>query len=306
MFQDVQNDPNRPPFDAPSLNNWVSNSQGNSFVMNAPPARSNGVPPPPAHLYPEYQQSASLQSILTHMEFKLHHHIDTCFGSLSRLMTEKKDNIIDKLITRIDALEKMLPTHFMGLEGKIKEIEKEVSTIASDNEGLREVKDLLSKLCLEFEHMKKVTDEQKRIRIAVPSANEPPTASHRHAQRMHHRIENASASTERGEQYHQYPTSSNQPDTGNNYREGHRRSNTAGDGGAEDGARKDFFAHLGAAIGPVPNLRDHPAYRVAPREVPATGEATGNVASGRSDSDHTLYHVPSFSDGGWYRQAYGS
>lgn len=309
MFQDFYNDPNRVPSNPPPTNSWAPNSQGNSFGASAPPAGNNGVPPPPAYLYPDYQQSGSLQSILSHLEFKLHHHIDTCFGSLSRSLTENKDNVIDRLITRIDGFERMLPNNLKELGGKVKEIEKDVKTIVRDNESLKEVKDLLDELCVKFGQLKKAIDEQNHVRTAVPSAGEHQPVSYQQAQQMHRRTENANTSAERSERYRQYPTSPNQSSnvsSGSGYRGGHRRSNTVGGTGAEDEARKDFFAHLGAAIGSPPNLKDHPAFRATQRERPATSDATRVVASGQDDSDYTLYHVPSFSDGGWYRQAYGS
>lgn len=309
MLQDFNNDPNRPSSNYAQTNAWGPPLNGNSFAANAPTSGGNGVPPPPAHLYPEYQQAASLQSILAHLEFTLHHHIDACFRSLSRILNDKTDNVTDKLIARFDVLEKTVQLIFKGSDAKIKEIEKQVKTAAIDSEkNLKEVKDLLSELHLRFELLEKTVKHQKHVQDAAVKADEHHPVSHQSVQSTHGRTENTRATHERSERHHQHSTSSKQSpqvSSRSTLSSGHRRSNTVGGTGIEDGARREFFAHLGAAIGPAPSLKDHPAFRDDLREVPAPSEAMEVGVAGEDDKDYPLYHVPSFSHGGWYRQAYG-
>ena len=303
MLEDSVRDQNHTSFNTPT-SIWTPNLQGNSFVANAPSAGNNGVPPPPAHLYPEYQQAGSLQSVLAHLEFSLHHHIDTCFDRLSRLSAEKTDNIMDKLILSIDSLEEMVQKGFRGLEGKIKEIEKDVKNIASDSEeGLKEVNSRLSDLYYRLESLETAFEEQNQGQAAELSMGALQTIDHQQAQSMHRPNEHAYTTSERGEQ--NLGSSNQSVSSRSGHGSGHRRSNTVDGTGAEERVRRDFFATMGAAMGPAPSLRNHPAFRDGQNETLVTGDPGQDAVSGQDEHDNTVYHVPSFSDCGWYRQAYG-
>ena len=97
------------PHPFPSANSWVS---GNSFTSaNAPlcallpPSwpnhqNNNSVPSPP-HNQHDYQRPGSMSAAMARLELTLHHHIDSTTASLSRLITDKHDRIMDQTIRRL-------------------------------------------------------------------------------------------------------------------------------------------------------------------------------------------------------------
>ena len=61
------------------------------------------VPTPP---HPTYQPHMGLPSAeLSRLELNMHHHIDTAFASLTRLMINKQDQTVDQIVRRVEAVE---------------------------------------------------------------------------------------------------------------------------------------------------------------------------------------------------------
>ena len=97
---------------------------------------------------------------------------------------------------------------------------------------------------------------------------------------------------------------------------GGRRSNTTSvpdDGGRPSGersGRRAYFTQMGRAIGPEPDLRAHPAFAGAGAGIPsqdqvwphAYGQNEAGLGGGNGE---VVYHVPPYSGGLWYQQAYG-
>jgi len=85
-----------------------------------------------------------------------------------------------------------------------------------------------------------------------------------------------------------------------------RRSNTTSGGGAGSAAgssRREYFTGLGASRGPVPDVREHPAYSGGQQGYELAYDSNG-MPVGLGVSDTTIFQVPSFSEG-WYQRLYG-
>ena len=127
------------PLSAPFNNSWAPAHDQSSFHASVPPLFSNGpvsnsVPPPPP-TYHDYQPtSRPLPPELRMLELNIHHHIDTCFGSLSRLITDKIDQCSDQLLRRIEDGEHKLERSLKSMKVDIKNIQNDTHAV-QDNVG---------------------------------------------------------------------------------------------------------------------------------------------------------------------------
>lgn len=75
------------------------------------------------------------------LELNIHHHIDTCFGSLSRLITDKIDQCSDQLLRRIEDGEHRLERSLKSAKADIKNIENGTHTVQDSVGELQERSD---------------------------------------------------------------------------------------------------------------------------------------------------------------------
>lgn len=125
-----------------SANSWTQ-THGRSdmhFQATVPPLFSNGpatnsVPPPP-HTYRDYQPASRPVPPELHMlELNIHHHIDSCFGSLSRLVTDKIDQCSDQLLRQLENSETKSEKSLKVVKGDIKNIQSDIQALCDDVRG---------------------------------------------------------------------------------------------------------------------------------------------------------------------------
>ena len=310
----------------PSANSWVS---GNSFTTtNAPlsavlPPRwphhqkSNCVPSPP-HTQHDYERPGSMSGAMARLELTLHHHIESSAGSLSRLITDKHDRIMDQAIRRLESLEDTVSKGFRNLKVDFNDVKKEICSLREDFKDVGKssdrVEELFKRMDGKLEALKKGVEEHScRCQLVVADRSPTgPESERRQQAASHRRSESAHGALDQSEQRQQHRSGASRSSTsarqsGNSDR-AHRSNPVDGQLGNrlsnDIDTRREYFAELGAARGPVPDLRDHPAY---------SGMQQGEVQIyGRHDEDGIPsalkglpYKHPSLSDGRWYQQAYG-
>ena len=330
-----------------STNSWAPQPQESSNPPNSatvPPLFSdtyNAVPPPPP-TYRDYQPpSGQVPAELARLELTLHHHIDSCFGSLSRLVTDKHDHTVDLLLRRLESHERKVEKAHKSLKGDVKDIKQDVESLRADvkhiqksNEGLKDslkgteaktgtmnskLEHIQSKLAKLDQALTSVSAGVHEVGAKCDGITEQTGSQSIVSQypQQHNglsptRSQSTHASPGLQCQRQQYPSGPS-PTSGGGRQSGAnsrgRRSNTAsgGDGArSSDGrsSRREYYAEMGATMGEAPDLRQHPAFLSQQQNY---GYDANGVALGMA-SDGTLFQIPSFAGhgpNGWYQQAYG-
>ena len=309
----------------PSANSWVS---GNSFTSNNAPLSAilprswpnhhinNSVPSPP-HNQLDYQRPGSMSAATARLELTLHHHIDSTAGSLSRLITDKHDRLMDQTIRRLENMEETVSKGFRNLKAELKDIKKDIGALKGESKHVVEssgrAQDLLREIDGKLEALEKSVEEHG-CKCQIAATKRSPRMPESECQQKavsHRRTESAHGTLDQGEQRQQYQSggsrsSNSARHSGNSNRA--NRSNTlntqpGNQMSDEMGTRREYFAELGAARGPMPDLRDHPAYS-------GMQQASGQTHSHDQNAMPSIlnglpYEHPSLSDGRWYQQAYG-
>ena len=116
---------------------------GMHFQAAVPPLFSNGhannsVPPPPPTFRDFIPGPGPVSAELNRVELNIHHHIDSCFASLSRLVTDKIDQSLDQVIRHLEDGEQKNEKQFKIVKNGIKELQENVHHLHKD---VGEVKD---------------------------------------------------------------------------------------------------------------------------------------------------------------------
>lgn len=323
----------------PSANSWASNnSNGNSFAPPSAPLSAllpprwphgenvNSVPSPPLSQH-DFQRAGSISASLAQLDLTLHHHIDSTFGTLSRMMTDKHDRIMDQTIRRLENLEDTLSTVFRDLKSEFGDLKKHLSELQMGTDDvMKRGKGTVETITAVHDRLialeKHVEDLACKCQHSSTEQNtsEPESGRHRRSKTTsnasHRRTESAHPFIGQTESRQHYQTgvsrtSSNARASGASSRR--NRSNTVNSQqqptsrmSDERSNRREHFAELGAARGPVPDLRDHPAF--ADRQH-VQQQAFGYGGLHQDGMPMVLnglpYENPSLSDGRWYQQAYG-
>ena len=312
-----------------SVNSWAPNSQGvlgNSFAATEPQTPADKRPqypnqnainaaPTPPRSHPEFQPSKPMPASLSQLELALHHHIESCFGSLSRLVTDKHDRIMDQIIRRLENLEEIIGKGQKSGKGDIRDMKKDIGILKVDVKdvlkGSNEVKNLIKALDHKIGTLEKTVKEDgskcQHVTADV-NRNEPEKPAVQQRLPVHRRTESAHApgNPEQLQRYQSGTSHSSSPrhQSGNSSKG--RRSNTlSGEGRSSAGgsSRREYFAELGAARSPVPDLREHPAYSSGQQGYGQASDSN-DMPGGMGGSDAALFQAPSFSEG-WYQRVYG-
>ncbi|KAL2047027.1 hypothetical protein N7G274_001045 [Stereocaulon virgatum] len=309
-----------------SANSWASESRGDSLTTTNPPLSAllpprwphhdsmNSVPSPPQNQY-DFQRSGSVPAALAQIELTVHHHLDTAFMSLSRLITDKHDRMVDQTIRRLEDLEDATSKGLRAINGEVQGMKKDVGNLRGDlkdaisgNDGAKElIKGLEDKLQALDKHI----EEHARNYEHSPreqSASEPDFDRHPRAS-SHRRAESANGAFGQEEQRQKYGSgvshSSNSARQSGTSSRCHRSNtissqicNAVSD---ERSARREYFAELGAARGAVPDIRNHPAYAGISQ---GQGIDNGQIAVTATPNGPSLRN-PSLGVGEWYQRAYG-
>lgn len=265
--------------------------------------------PPPPTTDPDFQPSGPLPPGLKQMELNLHHHIESCFGSLMRLTTNNTDRAIDKVVRRVDDLQELVEKGFKNLRSELKEMRKEVSTIRRDNlnaskasESLQDSIDLLGTKLDQVDQKINNMESHDQHGAVEASENERVVSSvysqgqNSPLRRLEPLRTSAMSRQEQRQPYASGTTHASANTHGAISIGGRGRRSTISSGSAarrnDEGSmprREMVITQLGQVTGPVPDIREHPAYR---------GVIEGYVQSS------PIYHTPNYSEI-WYQQAYG-
>ena len=308
----------------PSANSWAS---GNSFKANNAPLsallprswpnhQTNSVPSPP-HNQHDYQRPGSMSAAMARLELTLHHHMDSTAGSLSRLITDKHDRIMDQTIRRLDHIEEVVSKGFRNFKNELKDIKRDIGSLKG------ELKDVVASSERSQGIFRRVEAKLEALEEGVKeysckcqlAATEPsPHMSDRERQKgaaSHRRTESAHGALGQGEHRQGYQSgasrSSNSARQSANSNRAHRsntlKSQPSNGMSEEMDSRREYFAELGAARGPKPDLRDHPAFSGMHQ---AQSQIYSHDQNGMPSTLNDLpYEPPSLSNGRWYQQAYG-
>ena len=308
----------------PSANSWAS---GNSFRSNNAPLsvllpcnwpnhHNNSVPSPPQNHH-GYQRPGSMSAAMARLELTLHHHIDSTAGSLSRLITDKHDRIMDQTIRRLESIEEAVNKGFRNIRADFKDVRKDIGTLKGELKNAMEssgrIQDVFRMLEEKLDALEKGVEEHSCKCQLTTTDRSPRMPEREHQKRAgsHRRTESAHGALGQGKHRQQYQSgasrSSNSPRHSGNSNRAHR-SNTlncqSGNGmNDEMNKRREYFTELGATRGPKPDLRDHPAYS-------GMHQAQGQMYSHEQKEVPSIlndlpYEHPSLSNGRWYQQAYG-
>lgn len=295
---------------------------------------NNYVPPPSQH--PDFQPSmAPPPPALAHLEMTLHHHIDSAFGSLIRTVNDKHERSMDEMNRKLEALEEKFERDLKHQVGdKLVTVRKDIksltqtvdgvaTTVTETKDSVKGVEDAMKKLdknveeyrCKCEHHIPTATAPAHNYigyeRTTGPSDRGPDT---RNMEPMQHPYNHQQQPLHHHQQHAPNNPTTSRPSTAGRHSANSnptpsiiRRSNTfsasddaSGRPSGERSGRRAYFAEMGRAIGPEPDVRAHPAFGGA--AVPSRDQ----VWPGRDESaGEVLYQVPAFSGGAWYQQAYG-
>ena len=317
------------PPSTPSVNSWAHGSQaplGNSFAATNPPppvsmrpqlANQNMInaAPTPPRSHPDFQPSGPMPAALAQLELSLHHHIESCFGSLSRLVTDKHDRVMDQMIRRLENLEEMVGKGQKCGKGDIKDVKKDISSLKGEMndvvKGSDVMKDLIKALDGKMDKLGKGFEEDgcKYQHVAVDTDESEPERPKTQQGASGHRgtgAANALGTTEQRQPYQSGISHSSSARHQSGHSSKGRRSNTMSGGGqssAPGSSKREYFAELGAARGPVPDINEHPAFTGVHQGYQQAFDPNGMLV-GMGGSDAAAFQPPSFSDG-WYQRVYG-
>ncbi|KAL8811036.1 MAG: hypothetical protein Q9200_002125 [Gallowayella weberi] len=296
-----------------SQNSWAPSGNGNSFAHGSTAssaaettprfpahARNNSVPPPPMS-YPGFQPSAgSLPPGLMHMELNLHHHLESCFGSLMRFTTDNADRMMDKIVRRAEESHEAIERGLKALRSEIKDISREVSSIHTEVAGAAlaedRLKDSFGSLGKRLSELDEKVSEigsqvQRRAVEASEGEREDVWTESQGTRSSGRRSRSTHASASSRQEYRQPYTSGT---TSGSASTQHSVNSSRGrhSNGTSSGAavrRSDERSGRKSVSGSAPDIRDHPAYR--------------GVAESQGLSS-PIYQAPNYG-AIWYQQAHG-
>lgn len=250
---------------------------------------------------------------LAQLELNLHHHIDSGVSCLTRLLTDKTDRILDQLVRRLEALEEKVEKGTKDLESKVRDVRKECAILSQDNKALlkefEKMKNSMKGLDLKADFMRGKIEESQcldRCCQGKPPSGEPQNPDLQQAAPKRSPETKTAFESSGQNQQRKAPASDTTSHRTQGSTQGHRSSQTSS-GRAERSSNEEILAQINRADRQPPDLRDHPAYTGGQSEHPLIFSETPSDDSGTAvTSTPPLFHTPSFRDGGWYKQAYGS
>lgn len=282
-------------------------------MYNMHPAAIHGLPnpvPPPPRSYPGYQPPVQIPAGMEEMERNLHHHLDQCFGSLTRLMTDKSDKIVDKMMKQLEESEDKMDKALKAVKGEVRELKKEATSqhreikdvakvTGSIQEKVSGVDVAVKGVGLKIDALEKKMDESDSEREMV--VRQPDESIRR-------RTESAHATLPQNEQRRHRPNPSPIGLRQGRQTSRGRQDNVSGSGTrrqTDRSIRREHFTQVGVMRGEPPDLSQHPAYRRQQGQSTEYNQDAGRVAAGFQADESTSYQTPSLQNSDWYRRAYG-
>ena len=305
-----------------SGNSWATQSQTNSFNASNPPisallppkwpghSNTNSVPSPPFSQN-DYQRPSPLSAGLAHLDLTLHHHIDTIFHALSRLITDKHDHILDRVLIRLEDIEEASKRGLKDVRGELKSTKTELlqmkASISEQAQNNANISPTLDGLGNKLASLEAKIDQSMRQGWHDGTSRSPTRSYRDHTQRMngHRRTESADGVLDRGEGDNPFTADSTYPIATQAQARGHRSNTSRSQPDiSSPNDMRELLSRLGAGTGRNPDLRDHPAFagmrgRSQNRAEEPYRLSKGNLPEYASQGSQPL------EDGGWYHQAYG-
>lgn len=308
----------------PSANSWASGSRANSFESTNPSHwpdyhTNNSVPSPP-HTQQDYQRPSAVPAGMAQLDLKLHHHIDTAFNALSRLVADKHDRGLDQIVRRIENLDHDFNRGFKNIRFEIQNFKKDVGNLQDSFRDIRKSSDDIMKLIggleekLEGIEKKRISEQSCTCQSLHNEQRSSQQNNDRQQYRLatHRRTESAHGALGHGEQRPQYhgaasrSSSKGRPSetTGRCHRSSTLSSQIGiGVSDAEGSSKEDNVEHR-STKNHMPDLRDHPAYAHHHRGAGLVYDSDG-LPLGLAVSNGIPYASQTLVNGGWYQQAYG-
>ncbi|KAL8823458.1 MAG: hypothetical protein Q9191_005837 [Dirinaria sp. TL-2023a] len=332
-----------------STNSWAPPRQDHvdpPLSATVPPLFSNPhnhVPPPP-QTHGDYQPpTGPLPVELARLELTLHHHIDSCFGSLTRLVNGKHDQTADRLLTRLEDQERKIEKALKNLKCEIQDIKQHIETVKVDSQALQKtseglhdsLKDMtastgavdgkLSQILSKLNAMdQSLTDVNARFRetglvcegCAGKTRRQSATSEYPQQREGVSPIRSQSTypSPALPSQRQQYQSGASRSSGGGRQgsvnSRGRRPTTANGAVGSQSGddrsARRVYYAEIGANMGEAPDLRQHPAFALQQQQQNYGCDANGLVSAvGSDDTPYQVQSLSGYGPNGWYQQAYG-
>jgi len=243
------------------------------------------------------------------------------------MVIDRHDRMMDETIRRVENLEEILNKGFKELKNEAVDLKRHISNLQGD---VNEVKkrenrtiELIKGMDGKLQDLKKHIEENscKCHQSATEQSGSEPESDRRHrseatSHASHRRTESAHPTVGQGES-NQHSRSgagrtsnsarvsgtSSKRDRSNTVNSQQQPTSRMSD---ERSNKREYFAELGAARGPIPDIRDHPAF--ADRQhVHEQAYGYGGLGPNGMSSvlDRLPYENPNLSDGRWYQQAYG-
>lgn len=223
---------------------------------------------------------------------------------------------MDQMLRRLENLEDTVSKVFRNLKSEVKDIKKDVGNLHGDLttvvEGNKKIAGLIEGLNGKIQTLDSHVEEHAcKCQLSATDNSTSETDSDRQRrEKSHRRAESAQGRLSYSEQRKQHQRGVSRHTNGaresaTSSRGRRSRSNTLSGQHASrmsDERRREYFAELGAIKGPVPDLREHPAY-VGLQQGHACGY--GQDQNGMVNNSQSANPSPSLSDGRWYQQAYG-
>lgn len=243
------------------------------------------------------------------------------------MINDRHDRMMDQTIRRLEHLEDILNKGFKELKNEAGDLKKRVSNLQGDVNEVKKRENRIIELIKGMDGIVQNLEKQigenscKCQQSAAEQSASEAESDHRHRSEAtsytsHRRSESAHPTGGQSEPNQHCRSGASRTFNGarvSGASSTRDRSNTVNSQqqptsrmSAEKSNNKEYFAELGAARGPLPDIRDHPAFADRQQE---HGQAFGYGGLSQNGMPIALtglpYETPSLSDGRWYQQAYG-
>lgn len=278
---------------------------------------TNSVPSPP-HSQQDYQRQGDLAASLSQLDLTIHHHLDTAFGSLARLMTDKHDRLLDHILRRLDDMDDRLEKAFKGTRDEIRDVSNDLARVkgALNNfsQNHEDVKEAMQGMEAKIETLRKFHGQDVGdLRLSVPVPTGDDSASEGQPQLCQQpRTESnigAVGADKKGSPFKRRHSRKTSKARSNKTSQQNPAPNSNGGQSAKAineavTVAQAYPPDFGVLRGPAPDIRGHPAYAgpfaTAPQMYEQHGVPIAKHAEGPS------YPSQRIDSGNWYQKAYGS
>ena len=245
----------------------------------------------------------------------IHHHIDAASGSLTRLIVDKHDRVLDQVLRRLDDI----------ADGLAKTQKSVKSELKGFNTEYGKVKAMVENLSVNDEAMKELNKNlQVKLDKIEQAIQQNKCSSHpEDSVEVERRVRTTNHKRAESTQSNSLTTSADQPAQRNGDDRGesricHSKTSTKSHRSYNSGTqaaqainndkatKREYLPGMGAMGAPIPDIRHHPAYAGIPQPQQPMVDQNGVPINGIAYPVPTPFDSQSFGEPRWYQQAYGS